>query len=163
MSRPKAWVTSCCPCSSCAKKDDYAQFEDYYAYLRNAFAAMPADVKKSAKNDNEFWNGALQSGVIGVKSAAKNLQSTVVSFAAPVTEGAADGLTLVPSARMGLLDGRHANLPWLQEAPDHISKVVWDSWAEMHPTTAASMGIENLDLVRVTSAQGSVDVRVVLL
>ena len=145
------------------KKDEYAQFEDYYAYLRNAFAAMPADVKKTAKNNNEFWNAALQIGVIGVKSASKSLQSTVVSFAAPVTEGAADGLTLVPAARMGLLDGRHANLPWLQEAPDHISKVVWDSWAEMHPDTAAAMGIENLDLVRVTSAQGSVDLRVVLL
>lgn len=145
------------------KKDEYAQFEDYYAYLRNAFAAMPADVKKSAKNNNEFWNSALQSGVIAVKSGARRLQSTVVSFAAPVTESEADGLTLIPSARMGLLDGRHANLPWLQEAPDHISKVVWDSWAEMHPDTAASMGIENLDLVRVTSAQGSVDLRVVLL
>ena len=145
------------------KKDEYAQFEDYYAYLRNAFAAMPADVKKSAQNNNEFWNAALQAGVIDVKSGAKSLQSTVVSFATPVTEGATDGLSLVPSARMGLLDGRHANLPWLQEAPDHISKVVWDSWAEMHPDTAAKMGIANLDLVRVTSAQGSVDVRVVLL
>lgn len=145
------------------KKDEYAQFEDYYAYLRNAFAAMPADVKKSAKNNNEFWNAALQTGVIGVTSGAKKLKSTVVSFAAPVTEGATDGLTLIPSARMGLLDGRHANLPWLQEAPDHISKVVWDSWAEMHPDTAAKLGISNLELVRVTSAQGSVDLRVVLL
>ena len=145
------------------KKDEYAQFEDYYAYLRNAFAAMPVDVKKAAKNDNEFWNAALQSGVIEVKPGAKNLQSTVISFAAPVTEGEADGLSLLPVARMGLLDGRHANLPWLQEAPDHISKVVWDSWAEMHPDTATKMGIANLDLVRVTSAQGSIDLRVVLI
>jgi len=70
---------------------------------------------------------------------------------------------LVTSARTGLWDGRHANLPWLQEATDQISKVVRDSWAEMHPDTAAKMGISNLELVRVTSAQGSVDVRVVLL
>lgn len=145
------------------KSEEYEQFEDYYAYLRNAFAAMPADVKQSAQNNNAFWNAVLQTGVINVESGARNLQSTVVSFAAPVTEGAAEGLSLVPSARMGLFDGRHANLPWLQEAPDHISKVVWDSWAEMHPDTAAKMGIANLDLVRITSAQGSVDVRVVLL
>lgn len=70
---------------------------------------------------------------------------------------------LVPSARLGLFDGRHANLPWLQESPDQIAKVVWDSWVEMHPDTAAKMGISNLQLVRVTSAQGSVELRVVLL
>ncbi len=145
------------------KKDDYAQFEDYYAYLRNAFAAMPAGVKKNAQNNNEFWNAALQTGVIEIQSGAKSLQSTVVSFAAPVTGSDSGGLTLVPSARLGLFDGRHANLPWLQEAPDQISKVVWDSWAEMHPATAAKMGISNLELIRVDSEHGSVELRVVLL
>jgi molybdopterin-containing oxidoreductase family iron-sulfur binding subunit len=144
------------------KKDEYGQFEDYYAYLRNAFAAMPAAVKQDAKDDNAFWNGALQRGVIAVSPKAKSLTSTVVSFSDPVTEGG-DGLTLLPTARLGLLDGRHANLPWLQEAPDQISKVVWDSWAEMHPNTAAKFGIANGDLIRVTSAQGSLELRAVLL
>jgi len=144
------------------KKAEYEQFEDYYAYLRNAFAAMPAAVKNSAKNNNEFWNTALQTGVIKVDAGKKALSSTVVSFAAPtVSEGT--GLTLLPSPRLGLFDGRHANLPWLQEAPDQISKVVWDSWAEIHPSTAAKMGIKNLELVEVSSAQGSITLRAVLL
>ena len=146
------------------KKDEYAQFEDYYAYLRNAFAAMPAAVKKDAKDNNEFWNGALQTGVIAVAPTAKGLTSNVISFADPVAEqGDASGLTLVPTARMGLLDGRHANLPWLQEAPDQISKVVWDSWAEMHPATAKKLGVANGDLIRVSSEQGSIELRAVLL
>ncbi len=144
------------------KKDDYGQFEDYYAYLRNAFAAMPTSVKNDAKSNDEFWNTALQTGVIKVDAGTKTLQSTVVSFAAPVEDNNA-GLTLLPSPRLGLFDGRHANLPWLQEAPDQISKVVWDSWVEIHPDTAAKMGIGNLDLVEVSSAQGSVKLRVVLL
>jgi anaerobic selenocysteine-containing dehydrogenase len=144
------------------KKDDYAQFEDYYAYLRHAFAAMPAAVKQDAKDNNEFWNSALQNGVIAVSPAAKSLSSNVISFADPVVEEG-DGLTLVPTARLGLLDGRHANLPWLQEAPDQISKVVWDSWAEMHPNTAAKLGIANGDLIRVASEQGSIELRAVLL
>ena len=144
--------------------DEYGKFEDYYAYLRNAFAAMPAAVKNNTTNNNEFWNNTLQKGVIDVASSGGKLKSTVVSFADPVSESAnADGLTLVPSPRLGLYDGRHANLPWLQEAPDQISKVVWDSWAEMHPTTAEKLGISNLDLVEVSSAQGSVTLRVVLL
>ncbi|NOX92349.1 MAG: molybdopterin-dependent oxidoreductase [Gammaproteobacteria bacterium] len=144
------------------RKDEYGQFEDYYAYLRNAFVAMPTSVKNDAKNNDEFWNAALQTGVIKVDAGAKNLQSTVVSVTAPVVDDSA-GLTLMPSPRLGLFDGRHANLPWLQEAPDQISKVVWDSWVEMHPDTAAKMGIGNLDLVKVSSAQGSVTLRVVLL
>jgi len=145
------------------KNDEYGQFEDYYAYLRNAFASMPTSVKNNAKNNNEFWNAALQAGVVNVKAGAKTLKSTVVSFDAPVVDASATGLTLVPSPRLGLYDGRHANLPWLQEAPDQISKVVWDSWAEMHPSTAAKLGIKNLELVKVTSAQGSMTLRVVLL
>ncbi|HEC18781.1 MAG TPA: molybdopterin dinucleotide-binding protein [Gammaproteobacteria bacterium] len=143
------------------KNDEYAQFEDYYAYLRNAFAAMPAGVKNNAKNNNEFWNTALQTGVIKVASGARQLSSKVVSFAAPAEGGA--GLTLIPSPRLGLFDGRHANLPWLQEAPDQISKVVWDSWAEMHPATAAKLGINDRDLIKVSSAQGNITLRVTLL
>jgi anaerobic selenocysteine-containing dehydrogenase len=144
------------------KKAEYDQFEDYYAYLRNAFAAMPTSVKNNAQNNNEFWNAALQTGVINVQSGAKNLKSIVVSFDAPAPDDSS-GLTLLPSPRLGLFDGRHANLPWLQEAPDQISKVVWDSWAEMHPSTAKKMGIKNLELVEIGTEHGSITVRVVLL
>jgi molybdopterin-containing oxidoreductase family iron-sulfur binding subunit len=143
---------------------EYGKFEDYYAYLRNAFAALPASVKNDAKNNNEFWNNALQKGLIGVEARAGKLKSTVLSFAVPATEVAKDdSLTLIPSPRLGLYDGRHANLPWLQEAPDQITKVVWGSWAEIHPDTAAKKGIKNGDLLRVTSPQGSIEVRAVLL
>lgn len=145
------------------KADEYGQFEDYYAYLNNAFAAMPAAVKRDAKNNKEFWNSALQHGVIAVDNAAGELQSKVVSFAAPADGEAESGaLSLVPSPRLGLYDGRHANLPWLQEAPDQISKVVWDSWAELHPGTAEKFGIKNGDLIRVSSQQGSIELRAVL-
>lgn len=145
------------------KNDEYGKFEDYYAYLRHAFAAMPAGVKNNAKNDKEFWNGALQKGVIDVTAKSGKLSSKVISFASPAADAGGDSLTLIPSPRLGLYDGRHANLPWLQEAPDQITKVVWDSWAEIHPDTAASKGIKNGDLIRVTSQQGSIETRAVLL
>lgn len=142
---------------------EYGKFEDYYAYLRNAFAALPTAVKNNAKDNNEFWNSALQKGVIEVTARSGKLSSNVISFAAPAGDAAEGSLTLIPSPRMGLYDGRHANLPWLQEAPDQIAKVVWDSWAEIHPETAASKGISNGDLIRVTSQQGSIETRAVLL
>lgn len=67
---------------------------------------------------------------------------------------------LVPSPRLGMWDGRHANIPWLQEAPDQISKVVWDSWAELHPSTAQKLGVANGDVIRITSDQGAIEAKV---
>jgi len=52
-------------------------------------------------------------------------------------------------------DGRGAPLPWLQQLPDPMSTVVWDSWVEINPKTAASLGISHGDLVEVASPQGS--------
>ena len=142
---------------------DYGKFEDYYGYLRNAFAALPAGLKAGG-SDDEFWTGALQKGVVEVPVASKSLTSKVVSFADPQSDtDSSYALTLVPTPRLGLWDGRHANLPWLQEAPDQISKVVWDSWAELHPDTAAKHGIAQGDLISVSSAQGDIKVRAVLL
>jgi molybdopterin-containing oxidoreductase family iron-sulfur binding subunit len=66
---------------------------------------------------------------------------------------------LLPTARLGLWDGRHANLPWLQELPDQLAEVVWDSWAELHPSTAKKLGVVTGDVLRVTSSSGSVEVK----
>lgn len=55
-------------------------------------------------------------------------------------------------------DGRGAMLPWLQQLPDPMSTVVWDSWLEINPKTAASLGIAFGDLVQVSSPRGSLKV-----
>ena len=44
-------------------------------------------------------------------------------------------------------DGRGENKPWLQELPDPVAKVLWSSWVEIHPQTAARLGIERGDIV----------------
>lgn len=147
------------------KKDEYGKFADYYAYLRNAHAAMPGSVKPVAGNDEESWNTALQKGVIKVTAPMKVLAANHGAVSEPASDAGSSQYPfhLVPSARLGLWDGRHANLPWLQEAPDQISKVVWESWAEMHPSTAAKMGVKQGDLIKVSSEHGSVSVKAVLL
>lgn len=52
-------------------------------------------------------------------------------------------------------DGRGAPLPWLQQLPDPMTTVVWDSWVEINPKTAAELGIAFGDLVEVNSPRGS--------
>ncbi len=62
-------------------------------------------------------------------------------------------LSVYPST--AFYDGRGASLPWLQQLPDPMTTVVWDSWIEISPKTAEELKINFGDLVEVTSLQGS--------
>jgi anaerobic selenocysteine-containing dehydrogenase len=55
-----------------------------------------------------------------------------------------------------------ANKPWLQEAPDPTTTVMWNTWVEMNPETARELGLENDDVVKIVSAAGEVEVPVYL-
>jgi molybdopterin-containing oxidoreductase family iron-sulfur binding subunit len=61
---------------------------------------------------------------------------------------------LYPSS--AFYDGRGANKPWLQELPDPTTKVVWGSWVEIHPETAAGLGVRMGDAVEVATDVASV-------
>jgi len=148
-----------------AKQAEYGQYADYYAYLRHAFSSMPASYKSDPASDEHSWNNVLANGVINVETTDQPLSVAKVALSAPAisADDSQYPLHLVPSGRLGLWDGRHANLPWLQEAPDQISKVVWDSWAELHPNTAKKLGIKSGNIIKVQSKQGEVKLKAVLL
>jgi anaerobic selenocysteine-containing dehydrogenase len=50
-----------------------------------------------------------------------------------------------------------AHLPWLQELPDTLTTGMWGSWVEINPATAARLGIQQGDIVRLESLAGSVE------
>lgn len=62
----------------------------------------------------------------------------------------------LPFASPALYDGSLAHLPWLQEMPDPMSSAMWCSWVEINEIKARELGIEQGDLIEVTSTQGSV-------
>jgi anaerobic selenocysteine-containing dehydrogenase/Fe-S-cluster-containing dehydrogenase component len=51
--------------------------------------------------------------------------------------------------------GAGANKPWLQEIPDPVTKICWQTVIEMHPATAKRLGVSNGDHVTVQTAAGS--------
>jgi anaerobic selenocysteine-containing dehydrogenase len=53
-----------------------------------------------------------------------------------------------------------ANKPWLQELPDPTTTVMWNTWVEMNPATALELGIEDDDVIRITSDAGVLEVPV---
>lgn len=55
-----------------------------------------------------------------------------------------------------------ANKPWLQELPDPTTTVMWNSWVEINPETAHDLGLQNDDVVRITSEAGELEASVYL-
>ena len=88
-----------------------------------------------------------------------NLRSVTVSFPEAPTEFP---FVLHPYLSTALHDGRGANLPWMQELPDPMTSIVYGSWVEINPQTAKELGLNDGDLVQVTSDQGYVEAPVLL-
>ncbi len=146
--------------------DTYDGLADYYGYLQSALATIPgvlkgADASPDDPIDNRLWNRILQDGrlQIPVDHKAFTLNINVTDMDIKGVDPAFPYF-LVPTPRGTLYDGRHANLPWLQESPDQISKVVWNSWAEIHPVTAAKLGVEEGDVIKITTSEGTIEVPV---
>jgi molybdopterin-containing oxidoreductase family iron-sulfur binding subunit len=110
-----------------------------------------------------FWRETLRVGVVELPDQLPDgnvpLRSpdTALSFDQPVLEGEGEfALVVHPSSRFG--DGKHADRPWLQELPDPVSKIAWQSWVEIHPRAAEGLGLRSGNLVRVRSPHGEVEV-----
>ncbi len=63
---------------------------------------------------------------------------------------------LYPYLSVALTDGRGANQPWLQETPDPMTTASWETWVEIHPETAARLGVKSQDLVKVISPHSEI-------
>ncbi len=108
---------------------------------------------------DEFWEKARRTG--GYFGDAKTAQ---VSFKAevlnspPQIQVASTGLTMVAFPHIFFYDGRGADKPWLQEIPEPVSQIVWDSWAEIHPDTARQLDVAEGDIVELRSRHGRIEV-----
>jgi molybdopterin-containing oxidoreductase family iron-sulfur binding subunit len=67
----------------------------------------------------------------------------------------AEGLVLM-TLPTHLHDGEVSSRPWMQELPDTMTTVVWDSWIEINTERALELGIARHDLVEVTTATGKI-------
>lgn len=56
-------------------------------------------------------------------------------------------ITFRPSP--AVYDGRFANLSWLQEMPDPITRITWDNVALFSPATAEKLGVKHEEVVRL--------------
>lgn len=148
------------------RPESYKLFPDYYAYLKSAVInAKPAYDPEVA--DEVFWENTLSAGVLHRAATLQPLPATelspeMIQQPAPVSDDSQHPFSLIPAVSASMRDGRPANLSWMQESPDPLTTVVWDSWAELHPSTAKALEIREGDVLVITSAHGSIRVKAYL-
>ncbi len=156
---------------------------DYYDYVRNYWKNHLAP----SSDFFSFWNATLELGVYEPKVShnsahivKSDIQSDSSAVVAPIelhashksvgalsaSEAASKissnkntkGIELLVYEKTNQGAGELANIPWLYENPDPITKVCWDNYLSINPETAAKLGFKqgklddgtSSDLVNVT-------------
>ncbi len=122
---------------------------DFRSVLLEAWGGPGADAKLAA--GGELEPAAAQTPSLAASAAELRFETAQFS-------GTGE-LVLLASPSIAFFDGRSARLPRLHEIPDPVTKTVWDSYAELHPETAAALGVESGDVVALTGEGGSIEVR----
>ncbi len=127
-----------------------------------ATADVLASLATPGATYRDFMIARFAGGAAGLAAAlprgiSSGTASVPVPRAAPAPVAGQPGngdffLMVYPSPLLGTGDG--ANKPWLQELPDPVTKIAWQTVAEIHPSTAARLGVENGDHVTVETAAG---------
>jgi MoCo/4Fe-4S cofactor protein with predicted Tat translocation signal len=125
--------------------------KDWHDYLKTNWRESIAANKKS--NFEDFWDTLLQTGMFETTAHAGTVRafngaalSQIKKTAAP--NGAYE-LSLYPT--IGMLDQGLANVPWLQEFPDPVTKICWDNYATFSPADAAQEKIKESQVVELTA------------
>lgn len=111
-----------------------------------------------------FFDRALHDGWVETSSKQNPERKLNAEAIHPVAHVTAPDFGLVAHPAVGILDGSHAHNPWLQELPDPVTKVTWDNVASLSAARAEALGVEQGDVVRITTADGAhaVDLPVIL-
>ncbi|HSG21032.1 MAG TPA: hypothetical protein VLA31_09705, partial [Burkholderiaceae bacterium] len=114
----------------------------YRDVVRAAWSKVQKDVAGVADFE-AFWRESLQRGGVfrnvSFSSSVRLNPAALESSPPQAVNLAGEGLALLPYPSLLHRDGRGASNPWLQEIPNPLTAVVWDSWADINPETAKKL------------------------
>ncbi|MGA7871720.1 MAG: molybdopterin-dependent oxidoreductase, partial [Candidatus Binatus sp.] len=118
---------------------------------------------KADKADPEdFWVKVRREGGLFEEQHLSALSLDTSAFKAPVPTAAQSELSVYAYPHIFLYDGRGADKPWLQELPEPVTQIVWDSWAEIHPETARQLGVAKDDIIEIKTEHGAIEAPVLV-
>jgi anaerobic selenocysteine-containing dehydrogenase len=138
-------------------------WKTYDEALKSTFATLYKEKgSQTAKDPDEFWKKAQeQGGWWGPEEkpaavTASKFSGSPLKITPPQFDGAPEEFPFhfLPFASQMFYDGSLAHLPWMQEAPDPLSTVMWGTWVEINPRTAQKLGVQQGDLLEVASQHG---------
>lgn len=117
-----------------------------YDLVQNTFK------KLYGSNFDSKWTDLLHDG-LDADSSFEKANVRIASNFKPDTslDNVGSGIEVVIKQDSTLFDGRFANIAWLQELPDPMTKITWDNVALMSPSTAADLGVSNEDVVEINT------------
>ncbi|MEE8524107.1 MAG: TAT-variant-translocated molybdopterin oxidoreductase [Thermoanaerobaculia bacterium] len=108
------------------------------------------------------WRRLLHDGIAAEDDApALEVAADLAQVESP--QAAGDGLEITFQPSLTSWDGRFANLGWLQELPDAITKITWDNAAILSPATASEFGVKSGERVRIAAHGAEVEAPVFVL
>ncbi|MBX3022427.1 MAG: TAT-variant-translocated molybdopterin oxidoreductase [Bdellovibrionales bacterium] len=113
--------------------------EDWYAYLRNNWK----DLGRGKASTDDGWTELLRSGVLSGVTAgggSRTFLTAALNEIKPASRKSGFELAMYETVALG--GGDLANVPWLQELPDPITKITWDNYATISPKDAASLKLK---------------------
>ncbi len=115
-----------------------------------------------------FWRQTLSDG-FEKGTSTKSMTPGVVSGAssaiarASAFVPAAGDIELVIYQDGRVYDGRFANVGWMQELPDPVSKLTWDNAIYLGPQLASDQGLLSGDMVSLDTANGGIEAVVMVM
>ncbi len=120
--------------------------ENYFDYLKSTWM--------SKVGNEQGWYDLLQKGYQGETFAGVErtlgFNPTALEQVKVTVETSPIELSLY--SKVGLHDGTMANVSWLQELPDPVSKIVWDNYLIISPVLADEKGLRDGSMVEVKTA-----------
>jgi len=137
--------------------ESFEGISDYRDFIRKEWQNIQQESGNRSHFD-QFWVKILEEGGLFSKPDLKSvsLKNEAGQLKLAETKISGSGLTLIPTTSLFHGDGRGTRNPWLQEVPDPMSQIVWDSWVEINPDTAKKMGIKDRSVVQLQTSQGSI-------
>ncbi len=126
--------------------------ETYYDYLRAFWKTEIHGKAGKGKAFEDFWEGALQDGFVNCGSPTSSARAFRTEAFANIKPRKQSGFEVVLYPTIALGDGTLANVSWLQELPDPITKICWDNYVNLSLATAEKMAVSEGSMLELSVA-----------
>lgn len=130
--------------------------DSWLDYLKNNWKNNLKNQAGVAGDFDSFWLSFLKEGVLdtssrgGKRNAASTARQFLLGSFTKISKARSSDLELQLYVKGGHGDGSFANISWLQEFPDPITKIVWDNYVNVSPKMAHDLKIKEGTVVEVT-------------